>query len=63
MGIRRYKPTSPGRRHGTVSDFSEITDKKKKPEKSLLRPLKKTGGRNNQGKTTCRFRGGGHKRR
>lgn len=63
MGIRRYKATSPGRRHGTVSDFSEITDRKKKPEKSLLRPLKKSGGRNNQGVTTVRFRGGGHKRR
>jgi large subunit ribosomal protein L2 len=63
VGIRRYKPTSPGRRIGTVSDFSEITDRKKKPEKSLLRPLKKTGGRNNQGVTTIRFRGGGHKRR
>ena len=63
MGIRRYKPTSAGRRDATVSDFTEITDRKKRPEKSLLRPLKKTGGRNNQGVTTCRFRGGGHKRR
>ncbi|QDU60163.1 50S ribosomal protein L2 [Planctomycetes bacterium Pan216] len=63
MGIRRYKATSPGRRHGTVSDFAEITDRKKKPEKSLLRPLHKKGGRNNQGVTTVRFRGGGHKRR
>ncbi len=63
MGIRKYKPTSAGRRHGSVSDFSDITDRKKKPEKTLLRPLKKKGGRNNQGVTTVRFRGGGHKRR
>lgn len=63
MGIRKYKPTSAGRRHGTVSDFADITDKKKKPEKSLLSPYKRKGGRNNQGKTTVRFRGGGHKRR
>jgi large subunit ribosomal protein L2 len=46
-----------------VSDFAEITDRKKKPEKSLLRPLHRSAGRNNQGITTCRFRGGGHKRR
>ncbi|VTS02162.1 50S ribosomal protein L2 [Tuwongella immobilis] len=63
MAIRNYKPTSAGRRAGSVSDFSEITDKKKKPEKSLLVPLKKSGGRNNQGVITTRFRGGGHKRR
>ncbi|MGL4460583.1 MAG: 50S ribosomal protein L2 [Planctomycetia bacterium] len=62
MGIRNYMPTSAGRRAGSVSDFAEITDRKKKPEKALLRPLSKTGGRNNQGVTTCRFRGGGHKR-
>ncbi len=62
MGIRFYKPTTPGRRGGSVSDFSEITDRKKKPEKSLLRPLKKTGGRNFQGVICTRFRGGGHKR-
>ena len=60
MGIKKYKPTSAGRRHGSVLDFSELT--KKKPEKSLLRPLKKTGGRNNHGRITCRHRGGGHKR-
>ena len=60
MGIRKYKPTSPGRRHGSVSDFAEITCTT--PEKSLLRPLKKTGGRNCHGHTTSRFRGGGHKR-
>lgn len=63
MGIRKYKPTSAGRRQGSVSDFSEITDRKRKPEKSLLRPLVKSGGRNNQGVTTSRFRGGGHKRK
>jgi large subunit ribosomal protein L2 len=62
MGIRQYKPTTPGRRQGSVSDFAEITDRKKKPEKSLLRPLRKTGGRNNQGVICTRFRGGGHKR-
>jgi large subunit ribosomal protein L2 len=62
MGIRHYKPTSAGRRQGSVSDFSELTDRKKKPEKSLLRPKPKKGGRNNQGVTCSRFRGGGHKR-
>jgi large subunit ribosomal protein L2 len=62
MGIRQYKPTSKGRRHGSVSDFADITDKKKKPEKSLLSRAKKKGGRNNQGIVTTRFRGGGHKR-
>jgi len=60
MGIRRYKPTSPGRRGATVSDFAELT-KGVKPEKNLLRPKRKKGGRNNQGKITCRHRGGGHK--
>lgn len=62
MGIRFYKPTTPGRRGASVSDFSEITDRHKKPEKSLLKPHKKTGGRNNQGMICTRFRGGGHKR-
>jgi len=61
MGIRKYKPTSPGRRGATVSDFADLT-RGAKPEKSLLRPIKKTGGRNNQGKITARHRGGGHKR-
>jgi large subunit ribosomal protein L2 len=61
VGLKTYKPTSPGRRGTTGSDFAEIT--KSKPEKSLLRPLKSTGGRNNLGRTTTRFRGGGHKRR
>src|SRR5438477_5479175 len=61
MGIRHYNPTTPGRRQGSVSDFAEITDRKKKPEKSLLEPKPKKGGRNNQGVITSRFRGGGHK--
>jgi large subunit ribosomal protein L2 len=62
MGIRLYKPTTPGRRQGSVSDFAEITDRKKKPEKSLLVPHQPKGGRNNQGVTCTRFRGRGHKR-
>ena len=62
MGIRKYNPTTPGRRGATVSDFKDLTPGAK-PEKSLLRPMTKTGGRNNQGVTTVRFRGGGHKRR
>ena len=61
MGIRRYKPTTSGRRFGSVSDFAEITTTV--PEKSLLLPLKKTGGRNNEGKITARHRGGGSKRK
>lgn len=61
MGIRKYNPTTPGRRGATVSDFAELTPDAK-PEKSLLRPKRGTGGRNNQGKITSRFRGGGHKR-
>jgi len=60
MGIRRYKPTSAGRRNMSVSTFEEIT--KKKPEKSLLEPIRKSGGRNNRGRLTTRHRGGGHKR-
>jgi large subunit ribosomal protein L2 len=62
MGIRKYKPVTPGRRGATVSDFAELTPGAR-PEKSLLRPIVKTGGRNNQGKITVRHRGGGHKRR
>ena len=62
MGIRHYKPTSPGRRGATVSDFKDLTPGYE-VEKSLLRPITKTGGRNNQGKITARHRGGGHKRR
>ncbi len=62
MGIRIYKPTSAGRRNASVSDFADLT-KGAKPERSLLRPKKKTGGRNNQGKITARHRGGGHKQK
>src|SRR5262245_6199965 len=62
MGIRHYKPTSAGRRGGSVSDFADLTDRKKKPEKSLLVTKKKKGGRNSQGIVCSRFRGGGHKR-
>src|SRR5947208_8018431 len=62
MGIRIYKPTSAGRRFGSVSDFTDCTNpRENKPEKSLLVPRKKKGGRNNQGLITVRFRGGGHK--
>ena len=60
MGVRKYKPTSPGRRNMSVSTFEEIT--KKKPEKSLIEPLKKHAGRNNQGRITTRHRGGGNRR-
>ncbi|MGI6065786.1 MAG: 50S ribosomal protein L2 [Bacillota bacterium] len=60
MGIKGFRPTSPGRRGMTVSTFEEIT--KDQPEKSLTAPLKKTGGRNNRGKITTRHRGGGHKK-
>ncbi len=63
MGIRQYKPTTPGRRQGSVSDFADLTNpKKNRPEKSLVEPKPKKGGRNNQGIITTRFRGGGHKR-
>jgi len=62
MGLREYNPTSPGRRNASVSDFAELTPGAR-PEKKLLRPKTKTGGRNNQGKITSRFRGGGHKQR
>jgi large subunit ribosomal protein L2 len=62
VGLRFYKPTSAGRRGASVSDFSELTDKKKKPEKALLQRIRKTGGRNFQGKITCRHTGGGHRR-
>ena len=59
MGIRAYKPTSPARRFYTVSDFKEITTDV--PEKKLLEPKARTGGRNHYGRITSRFRGGGHK--
>jgi len=58
--VKVYKPTSPGRRSSSVADFSDLD--KVAPYKPLLAPLKKTGGRNHQGVTTARFRGGGHKR-
>jgi large subunit ribosomal protein L2 len=62
MGIRQYNPVTAGRRGASVSDFKELT-KGAKPEKSLLRPKPKKGGRNNQGRITVRHRGGGHKQR
>jgi large subunit ribosomal protein L2 len=62
MAIRKYNPTSTGRRGATVSDFSDLTPGTQ-PEKRLLRPLRRRGGRNNQGRITSRHRGGGHKRR
>ncbi len=61
MPIRKYKPTSPARRGMTVADFSDLD--KKKPEKGLISALKRSGGRNNLGRTTVFQRGGGHKRR
>ena len=60
MAIRVYKPTTPGRRNASVSDFSDLT--RSTPEKSLIRKNSKTGGRNNYGRMTSRHRGGGHKR-
>src|SRR6056297_2515382 len=60
MGMKRYKPTTPTRRYMITQDFEEVT--KTKPEKSLLEPLRKKGGRNNRGRITMRHRGGGHKR-
>src|SRR3954452_8428304 len=60
MGIRKYKPTTPGRRGSSVSDFAEIT--RSTPEKSLIRPLHSKGGRNVHGRVTARHQGGGHKR-
>ncbi len=61
MAVRKFKPTSPGRRFMSVSDFGEVT--KSEPEKSLLAPVSKKGGRNNNGRITTRHQGGGHKRR
>jgi large subunit ribosomal protein L2 len=61
MALISRKPTSPGRRFQTATDFSEIT--RSEPEKSLVRTLKKTGGRNCYGRITSRYKGGGHKRR
>ena len=61
MGIKKYKPTSAGRRGMTGSDFAEVT--RSRPEKSLVESLRKKGGRNNRGRITVRHHGGGHKRR
>ena len=61
MALKKFKPTSPGRRFMSVSDFGEVT--KSEPEKSLLAPVSKKGGRNNNGRITTRHQGGGHKRR
>jgi ribosomal protein L2 len=61
MALRKYKPTSPGRRFRSVSSFEEVT--KREPEKGLVEPAKRKGGRNNQGRITTRHQGGGHKRR
>ncbi|MDR2126157.1 MAG: 50S ribosomal protein L2 [Prevotellaceae bacterium] len=60
MGVRKFKPVTPGTRHKIIGTFDELTASK--PEKSLLAPLKKSGGRNNEGKMTMRYIGGGHKR-
>ncbi|KAA3603009.1 MAG: 50S ribosomal protein L2 [Calditrichaeota bacterium] len=60
MGIKKYRPITPGQRFKAISDFVEVTTDK--PEKSLLAPLKKSGGRNSRGRITSRHRGGGHKR-
>jgi len=60
MGIRQFKPVTPGTRFRSVADFSEVT--KSTPEKSLVEPLRRTGGRNNKGHVTMRHQGGGHKR-
>ncbi len=62
MGVKIHKKTTAGRRQSSVNDFAELTDKSRRPVKALTRPMHKTGGRNNQGFTTSRFRGGGHKR-
>lgn len=62
MGVKVYKPTTPGRRKSTVNDFSELTDKHKRPEKSLCERLNKHSGRNHHGKITARHRGGGARR-
>ncbi len=61
MGVKKYKPTSPGMRHRVVCDFAEVT--KKQPEKSLIKNLKKNSGRNSQGKITVRHKGGGNKKK
>jgi large subunit ribosomal protein L2 len=62
MGVKIYNKTTPGRRQSSVNDFAELTDKKRRPAKALTQTLVPSGGRNNQGFTTSRFRGGGAKR-
>jgi len=62
MAIKKYRPTTPGQRYKEISAFDDVTPGSK-PEKSLLRPMKKSGGRNNTGKMTMRYMGGGHKKR
>lgn len=62
MGVKIYKPTSPGRRKSTVNDFAELSEKGRRPEKSLCERIRKTGGRNHHGKITARHRGGGARR-
>ena len=62
MAIIKYKPTSPGRRASTVNDFAELTDKRKRPEKSLCERIRKHAGRNHHGRITSRHRGGGARR-
>ena len=62
MGVTTYKPTSPGRRASSVNDFSELTDKHKRPEKSLCERIVRRGGRNHHGRITARHRGGGARR-
>ena len=61
MGLKSYRPITPSNRYKLLPDFEEVTTSK--PEKSLCRPLKKSGGRNNTGRITCRHKGGGHKRK
>ena len=61
MALKKFKPYTPSNRYKELPSFEEIT--KDTPEKSLLFPLKKSGGRNNRGRITCRHRGGGHKRK
>ena len=62
MAIKKYKPTTPGQRYKEISSYDDLTPGTK-PEKSLLKPIKKSGGRNNTGKMTMRYMGGGHKKR
>ena len=61
MALKKFRPYTPSNRYKELPSFEEIT--KDTPEKSLLSPLKKSGGRNNRGRITCRHRGGGHKRK